>query len=106
MNEKVFDEDRIDARPRFQTTEIWRFINQGGGWVHPIHPHLVEFRMLDRNGRPPRPEERGSKDVVALGPNDVVRVVMNFHDFRGVYVFHCHNLEHEDHDMMTQFEVV
>jgi FtsP/CotA-like multicopper oxidase with cupredoxin domain len=106
VNDELFAADRIDAFPQFGTTEIWRFINKSGGWLHPIHPHLVEFRMLDRNGQPPKPYETGPKDVVALGPNETIRVAMKFVDFRGTYVFHCHNIEHEDHDMMTQFQVV
>jgi spore coat protein A, manganese oxidase len=106
VNDELFAPDRIDAFPRLGTTEIWRFVNKSGGWLHPIHPHLVEFRMLDRNGRPPKPYETGPKDVVALGPNETIRVAMKFVDFRGTYVFHCHNIEHEDHDMMTQFQVV
>jgi FtsP/CotA-like multicopper oxidase with cupredoxin domain len=106
INDELFAADRIDAFPQFGTTEIWRFINKSGGWLHPIHPHLVEFRILDRNGRPPKPYETGPKDVVALGPNETIRVAMKFVDFRGTYVFHCHNIEHEDHDMMTQFRVV
>jgi spore coat protein A len=106
INGRLFDAGRIDAFPAFGTTEIWRFVNKSGGWLHPIHPHLVEFRMLDRNGRPPKPYETGPKDVVALGPNEVARVALRFVSFRGTYAFHCHNIEHEDHDMMTQFRVV
>jgi spore coat protein A len=106
INGKLFEAGRIDASPAFGTTEIWEFVNKSGGWLHPVHPHLVEFRLLDRNGQAPKPYEAGPKDVVALGPNETARVALKFVDFRGVYVFHCHNIEHEDHDMMTQFEVV
>ena len=106
INDNLFDGNRIDAFPQFGTTEIWEFVNRSGGWLHPIHPHLVEFRMLDRNGAPPKPYETGPKDVCALGPNQTIRVAMKFVDFRGLYAFHCHNIEHEDHDMMTQFKVV
>jgi spore coat protein A len=41
-----------------------------------------------------------------LGPNETVRVIMKFEHFTGRYVLHCHNLQHEDHDMMTQWKVV
>jgi len=54
---------------------------------------------------PPKPYERGQKDVTSRGPNETVRVIMKFEHFTGRYVFHGHNLEHEDHDMMTQFLV-
>lgn len=106
INGKPWEAARIDARPAFQSLEIWRFTNGGGGWVHPIHPHLVEFRLLDRTGRPLNAYERGMKDVVFLGPNETTRAIMRFGDFRGRYPIHCHNLGHEDNDMMAQFEVV
>jgi FtsP/CotA-like multicopper oxidase with cupredoxin domain len=40
-----------------------------------------------------------------VGPNETIRLAIRWKGFRGIYVFHCHNLEHEDHDMMSQFEV-
>jgi spore coat protein A len=106
INSKLFDPDRIDATPRLNSTEIWTLVNKSGGWTHPIHIHLVEYLVLDRNGKPPHPWERGLKDTVILGPNETIRIALRFDDFRGVYVMHCHNLEHEDHDMMTQFRVI
>jgi len=106
INKKLWDENRIDAFPKLGTVEVWRFVNSSGGWIHPIHPHLVEFRILDRNGLPPRPEEGGPMDTAFLGRNEEVRVVMRFEHFKGIYAFHCHNVEHEDNDMMTQFQVV
>jgi FtsP/CotA-like multicopper oxidase with cupredoxin domain len=107
MNGKPFDGARIDARPRQGSTEIWEFVNKAGGWRHPIHVHLVQYLVLDRNGAPPRPHERGPKDTVSLGPNETVRVAMKFSSpFTGIYVFHCHNISHEDNMMMTQFEVI
>ncbi|MBI4310772.1 MAG: multicopper oxidase domain-containing protein [Chloroflexi bacterium] len=106
INGKIFEKERFDAEPKLGDVEIWRFINKAGGWVHPVHPHLVEFRTLDRNGERPRPEESGRKDSILLGENQEIRVIMKFQHFKGPYVFHCHNIEHEDHDMMTQFRVV
>jgi FtsP/CotA-like multicopper oxidase with cupredoxin domain len=106
INGQLFDGNRIDATPKNGTTEIWEFVNDSGGWLHPIHVHLVEFKVLDRNGAPPRPYEQGAKDTVVLGPNETVRVAMRFDSFTGVYVMHCHNISHEDHMMMTQFRVV
>ncbi|MCW2492577.1 MAG: Bilirubin oxidase [Frankiales bacterium] len=107
MNGKPFDGNRVDARPKQGSTEIWEFVNKSGGWRHPVHVHLVQYLILDRNGAPPRPFERGPKDTVALGPDESIRVVMKFSSrFTGTYVFHCHNLSHEDNMMMTQFEVV
>ncbi|MDX6533333.1 MAG: hypothetical protein QOF68_1077 [Gaiellales bacterium] len=106
INGELFDRDRIDAFPRLNTVEIWKLVNKSGGWTHPVHLHLAHFEVLDRNGRPPKPWERGPKDTVMVGPNETIRVAALFEGFRGIYVFHCHNIEHEDHDMMSQFEVV
>jgi len=102
INGKVFDPDRIDARPRFGSTEIWEI---SGDPAHPIHLHLVHFRVLSRDGGPPGPYDAGWKDTLYL-EGGTVRVVARFDGYRGKYVFHCHNLEHEDMMMMANFEVV
>jgi spore coat protein A len=85
--------------------EIWELKNPSGGWFHPLHIHLVDGQILDRNGKPPFPYERGPKDVFYLGENETVRVLMRFGPQNGRYMVHCHNLVHEDHDMMVQFNV-
>jgi FtsP/CotA-like multicopper oxidase with cupredoxin domain len=95
----------VEANPTHDTVEIWELANTSGGWFHPLHIHLVDFQVLDRNGRPPFAYERGPKDVVYVGENETVRVLMKFEGI-GKYMIHCHNLVHEDHDMMTQFEVL
>jgi uncharacterized membrane protein YgcG len=95
----------VCANPGFEDVEIWELHNPGGGWFHPIHIHLVDFKVLDRDGRPPLPHELGPKDVVYVGEGERVRVIMRFEHQRGKYMMHCHNLVHEDHDMMTQFMV-
>jgi spore coat protein A, manganese oxidase len=115
INGKIFDEHRLDARPRENATEIWEFVNNGGGWIHPIHLHLSNFKVLDRNGRTPPPWERDIwKETVFLDGGDAVRVLVRFPtvprgpvpgDFVDTYAFHCHLIEHEDHDMMLQFRV-
>ncbi len=74
--------------------------------MHPIHIRDVMFQILDRDGRPPAPEEAGWKDTVHVGAGETVRVITRFADYAGTYVFHCHILEHEDRAMMTQFRVV
>lgn len=93
------------AQPRRGDVEIWEFKNLSGGWFHPVHVHLIDFQIISRNGLPPRPYERGPKDVVYLGEEETVRVLARF-EGRGKYMMHCHNLMHEDHDMMGQFEVI
>lgn len=106
VNGTRFDPDRPIAAPRLGATEAWTFVNGSGGWVHPIHVHDVPFRVLARDGRTPPAWERGEKDTVALGHNTTVRVAMEFIDFTGPYVMHCHNIEHEDMRMMSRFDVV
>jgi len=111
-------EDR-EARPRLNTVEIWTLTNSSGGWVHPIHIHADMFEILDRNGQPPGPEEQGLKETVYLGRGDTVRVMFKFisqpdpwsratgaEDDIGDYVFHCHNVEHEDMAMMGNFNLM
>jgi FtsP/CotA-like multicopper oxidase with cupredoxin domain len=94
----------IAANPNAGDVEIWEIHNDHGGWFHPAHIHLIDFRIISRNGRPPMAHERGPKDVAYVGENEVVRVLVRF-EGRGKYMIHCHNLVHEDHDMMTQYEV-
>jgi FtsP/CotA-like multicopper oxidase with cupredoxin domain len=95
----------LEAHPAANDVEIWQFKNDSGGWFHPVHVHLVDFKILDRNGKPPFDYERVAKDVVYLGENETVRVIMRFDNQVGRYMVHCHNLVHEDHDMMIQYEV-
>jgi FtsP/CotA-like multicopper oxidase with cupredoxin domain len=105
VNNRFFDALRTDANPTQGTPEIWILKNGGGGWWHPIHIHLEDFRILSRNGALPPPHERGRKDVVVLGPGEEVRVYVLFKDFLGKYVMHCHNTVHEDHAMMIRWDV-
>jgi spore coat protein A len=108
VNGKFYDEDRIDASPRLNTTERWNFKNGGGGWFHPIHTHDQGFRILLRNGRTPPPWEQGLKDTVALAGGDEADVLIHFEGANnlGKYNIHCHNTEHEDMRMMVRFDVV
>jgi spore coat protein A len=112
--------DDITEYPELGTTEIWRFINDSGV-SHPMHMHLVFFQILDRdtftvggsgeiipdgNPQPPLAEESGWKDTAMVGPNEILRVIARFEDYKGLYAYHCHILEHEDHEMMRQFQTV
>lgn len=102
INFRMFDPDRIPARPRLDSTEIWELHADP---EHPIHLHLVHFRVLSRDGGPPGPWDAGWKDTVFMRGGNV-RIIARFSGYRGKYVFHCHNLEHEDMMMMENFEVV
>jgi FtsP/CotA-like multicopper oxidase with cupredoxin domain len=101
-----FEPDRPLFQVRLDAVEEWTFANNSGGWVHPIHVHDVPFQVISHGGRPPQPWEQGEKDTVGLGHGDDATVRMQFIDFTGTYVFHCHNMEHEDMRMMTRFDIV
>ena len=105
--EKVIESnyEYVIANPGYDDVEVWRLTNRSGGWFHPVHIHLVDFKVLSRNGKQPFDWEKGPKDVVYVGENESVDVVMRFTNQRGKYMIHCHNLVHEDHDMMGQFQV-
>ena len=106
INGKQWDAMRVDARPAINTNEDWTLQVDSGGWGHPVHLHLGRFRILKVEGRPPRPGElEGFKDTVWVGPNQKVVLRHQFWNFNGKFVFHCHNGSHEDHDMMSQWEV-
>jgi FtsP/CotA-like multicopper oxidase with cupredoxin domain len=96
---------RVFANPNVDDVETWEVTNSSGGWFHPLHIHLVDFQVLTRNGRPAPAQEKGPKDVVYIGEGETVRLLMKFGPEHGRYMIHCHNLSHEDHDMMTQFQV-
>jgi FtsP/CotA-like multicopper oxidase with cupredoxin domain len=116
------------ARPTRGQPEIWTVENGGGGWTHPMHFHQEEHRVLSRNGvptvEPPRPtidsdgkvhpalvngrnaDDWSKEDTIAHAPGETVVIYRNFRTFRGPYVAHCHNLAHEDHNMMFGWEIV
>jgi spore coat protein A len=130
--------DPITEKPALNTTEIWEFYNATVD-AHPIHMHLVDFRILDRQtfdsrtvevasktmrdgivggvlnlgsvdfgtNAPvvPHPEEAGKKDTAIMYPGTVTRLLVTFKR-RGEYVYHCHILSHEDHEMMRPYQVV
>jgi spore coat protein A len=102
INGKRFDPARMDARPRLDTTEIWRLKTD---FSHPLHLHLAHFQVLSHSGRP-GPYDGGWKDTLDLGPGQAAEILVRFSGYRGRYVFHCHNLEHEDMGMMGNFEVI
>jgi spore coat protein A, manganese oxidase len=104
INGEPFDPGRMAARPELGSTEVWHL--RAAPAAHPVHLHLVHFKVLSRNGREPLPTDAGWKDTVGLSSGEEARVLVRFDGYRGRYVFHCHNLEHEDMMMMANFEVV
>ncbi|MFB7642802.1 multicopper oxidase domain-containing protein, partial [Peribacillus butanolivorans] len=113
----------ITENPKLGSTEIWYLINLTTD-THPIHLHLIDFQILDRRdfdvekynkeriihytgpALPPEPQERGGKDTVRAYPKQVTRIIMKFGPYTGLYVWHCHILEHEDYEMMRPYIVI
>ena len=113
----------ITEEPTLDTTEIWELANITDD-VHPIHLHLVRFQILDRRpfsaadtmstgilrytgpAEAPDPNERGWKDTVRVNAQTVTRIIVPFKGYPGRYVWHCHNLEHEDNEMMRPYAVL
>ncbi|KFA50055.1 hypothetical protein S40293_06829 [Stachybotrys chartarum IBT 40293] len=99
-------ENRVLARPAIGTVETWELENSSGGWSHPVHLHLVDFKVIKRTGGRNRVlpyEANGFKDVVWLGRGETLTIEAHYLPWTGVYMWHCHNLIHEDHDMMAVF---
>jgi FtsP/CotA-like multicopper oxidase with cupredoxin domain len=98
------DYGRISSQPAYGTCEEWTL--QGGfGWDHPIHIHFEEGQIISRNGSAPSPAESGRKDVYRLGLNGTVVIRMQFRDWGGMYMEHCHNTMHEDNAMLLRWDI-
>ena len=104
INGLRFDPSRVDARPVLGTTEKWVFTNPTGQ-PHTVHIHDVSQQCVSRNGGACYPYET-MKETWYLAPGEVLEVKLKFTDHVGMYMLHCHMVEHEDDGMMTQFEVV
>ena len=68
----------VVSNPAVDEVQIWEITNKSGGWFHPVHIHLVDFKMLTRNGKPVFNYEQGPKDVMYVGENETIRAVMRF----------------------------
>jgi spore coat protein A, manganese oxidase len=121
INSKGYD-DPVTEIVKLDSIEKWRFINTTDD-AHPMHLHLVQFQILERQGfdmgallkgnvqlvgtpRRPAANEAGRKDTAVVNPGDVLTILVRFEGYTGRYVFHCHMLEHEDNDMMRPYEVI
>ena len=110
INDRFADLERALLTSPRNVPQIWS-LESGGGWAHPVHIHLEFMRVLRRNeGLPPLNERDGmaKKDTVVIGgPNfGDVEIFVKFRDYPGPFVFHCHNLEHEDMRMMARNDVL
>lgn len=125
INNRQFEMTDVanDEKVQLGDVEIWEFVNQAGGGMgmagiaqpHPMHIHGLQFKILDRQIAPDEREayqtlqegfvDEGWRDTVLVMPGERVRVLMQFVDYTGLYVYHCHNLEHEDMGMMRNYRV-
>ncbi len=101
------DFGRVSAAPRLGTREVWTLKNGGAGWDHPIHIHFEEGQILARDGRASNVPawERGRKDVYRLRPGGSLTLTMQFRDWGGMFMEHCHNTVHEDNAMLLRWEI-
>ena len=99
---------KLFANPQPFAVEQWTITNKGGGWFHPVHVHLIDGKIIARNTNGGRPFawENAPKDTFYAGENESVTVLVQFQtqpNGEGRYMIHCHNVSHEDHDMMIQY---
>ena len=109
VNGQPYDPNRSDFVIKRGTTEIWNVTNADPaqfGFLHTFHVHLVQFKILSRNGAEPGLDDAGRKDTFFMGAGDNVKLQATFGDFLGKYAYHCHFLEHSTLGMMAQMEIV
>jgi len=105
INNRIYDLNRIDEEVPGNELEEWRIVN-GTTEFHPMHIHGLLYQVLSRSGSTTLPpSDRGWKDTVLVNPSETVRVLVKFTNYNGIYLLHCHNLEHEDDGMMLNFRV-
>jgi FtsP/CotA-like multicopper oxidase with cupredoxin domain len=112
INSLQFDPLNPLWAPKLNSFEEWGINNGGGGWTHPMHIHMEEHQVVFRGtgagiaSSPPHPEDPiGKEDVVGLEPSEQTKIYRGFRTFLGNYVAHCHNLAHEDHNMMFGWSI-
>ncbi len=109
-----------DEKVRQDTTEVWEFDNtvsggMMGAMAHPMHIHDVQFQVLSRhhddkyaNGNKELAAgflDQGWRDTVLVMPGERVRILVKFEDYTGLYLYHCHNLEHAAMGMMRNYRI-
>lgn len=115
-----------DEIVRLNTTEVWEFVNDSGmgmggmmrmmgGMPHPIHIHGLQFQVIERSIASSHDSawrslsaglvDEGWKDTVLVMPGERVKLLLRFRDYAGLFLYHCHNLEHEDLGMMRNYRV-
>ncbi len=107
INGEQFDMNRIDFTQKQGETEIWEIYNKPdmmGGMTHPFHIHGTQFKIVSIDGQEPPLNLKGWKDTVSIEAGQTVKLAVKFNN-KGIYMFHCHILEHEENGMMGQVEV-
>jgi len=107
INGQFMDCNQFRFAVQQNSVEHWLLTNLTGDWTHPVHIHLEEHQIMNRNRVAPNvPTDLGRKDVTQLHPNERVELFFRFRDWLGKYPIHCHNVVHEDHAMMALWHVV
>lgn len=122
LNNRLWS-DPITEAPNLWSMEVWSLINVSKA-THPIHLHLVKFQLLDRQPfdrdryekegkivltgvrKEPDLNEKGWKDTVRANPGEITRIIVPFGPYSGLFVWHCHILEHEDYEMMRPYKII
>ncbi|HEY4459772.1 MAG TPA: multicopper oxidase family protein [Pseudonocardiaceae bacterium] len=102
INGRIFDPTYSEADVQAGSTELWTITSD---FHHPFHIHNSTIRVITRDGQSPGPDDQGWKDTVFVNKGEEVQLAIRFSGYQGRYVFHCHNLEHEDMGMMANFHI-
>jgi spore coat protein A, manganese oxidase len=105
INGKMFAPKRVDHTVKLGSTEQWTLVNNTNV-THYLHLHEEQWQTISRDGHAPAPWEKGLQDTWKLDPGEQVVVQATFTDYTGEFMLHCHMLDHEDHGLMAQFDVV
>jgi len=127
LNGRTFEMEAVadDEIVKLGDLEIWEFANLAGGGMgmgmmneslpHPMHVHGLQYQIVEReidsSGRNTWETlkdgfvDEGWHDTVLVLPGERVKIALKFEDFTGLYLYHCHNLEHEDMGMMRNYRV-
>jgi len=105
LNGRTFNPARADAKPKLGSVETWEIVNRTSV-AHMMHMHLTDWYLLSRDGKPPPPWEDCLKETFFVYPNERLLLAGHFVDYTGKFLIHCHMLDHEDHGLMGQFQVI
>lgn len=105
INGRTFNPAYVEAKAKLGSTVTWELVNKTNV-AHVMHLHHTDWYLLERNGKAPPPWEDCLKETFFLYPDEKILLAGHFSDYTGKFVVHCHMLDHEDHGLMSQFQVV